>query len=117
MIEFQNGEQLLRKIMDDIKIDYEIANLGVKDIGDNKNVVHEIRFFLRCDFQDRFERELYVVHLNTDNLDNFINYEDLTKKNIVSWIEKSLGEHQIIHIKKLIEEKIKNSKKYMTPNF
>jgi hypothetical protein len=110
--------------MNNITFDYEIEALGVHNtLNEKNNVVYEIRVFLvgknkivtENTESESILKEYFVVHVPTNDLQNFIEYEQLTKQNVIEWIEKysnSLKSH-----KNNLIEKFHPKKQYLKPNF
>jgi hypothetical protein len=93
---------------------YEIIQVGTETKNRIENVVTEIRFF-HC--LNDFKR-LYVVHLLYENIrmEDYLLYTQVKKEGnqvLHPWIENTLGVEQIGHMKNLLIEDSKNTKKYI----
>lgn len=93
---------------------YEIVQVGTETKNRIENVVTEIRFF-HC--LNEFKR-LYVVHLTYENIrmEDYLLYSKVRKEGnqvLYPWIENTLGQEQIEHMKKLLIEDTKSTKKYI----
>ena len=93
---------------------YEIIQVGTETKNRIENVVTEIRFF-QC--LNEFKR-LYVVHLLYENIrmEDYLLYVQVKKEGnqvLYPWIENTLGTEQIEHMKSLLIEDSKNTKKYI----
>ena len=93
---------------------YEIVQIGTETKDIIENVVTEIRFF-HC--LKEFKR-LYVVHLTYENMsrEDYLVYPKVKREGnqiLYPWIENTLGEEQITHMKNLLIEDSKNTKQYI----
>ena len=93
---------------------YEIVQVGTETKNRIENVVTEIRLF-HC--LGEFKR-LYVVHLLYENIrmEDYLLYSRVKKEGnqvLYPWIENTLGTEQIQHMKNLLIEDSKNTKKYI----
>ena len=110
-----------------LSFEYEIQSLGIHDsIHGKNNVVYEIRTLFvgkkTITTESGFEEEtvsnlILIVHLPVDNVENFIEYKDLTKEHIMKWIEKHVSEKTIENYKMDLTEKLMPTKRYVKPNF
>lgn len=109
-----------------VEYSYEIEQLGVhKELHGRKNVIYEIRAFLvgkvnrvEENTTNTFsEKVFFVVHIPTDDLHKFIEYEKLTKEDIDDMIDRHTSE-QIKEVNKSrLFEQINPTKVYLKPNF
>lgn len=110
-------------------IDYEyiIDTLGIhNELKGKQNVVYEIRVVMQGTKRVvteqhtellHHETTFFVVHIPTDNLENFIDYNDLTKIQVEEWIKKYTPESVIENCKRNLKESFYPTKKYVKPNF
>ena len=92
---------------------YEIAQIGTETKNDIGDVVVEIRFF-HC--LETYKR-LYIVHLTNAEVDGYLLYSEVEEKGkqiLFPWIENTLGEEQIQHMKNLLIQDTENTKQYIT---
>jgi len=91
---------------------YEISQIGTETKNGIENVVTEIRFF-HC--LDKYKR-LYIVHLTYEEKE-YLLYSEVEKRGkqiLYPWIENTLGEEQIQHMKNLLIQDTENTKQYIT---
>ena len=91
---------------------YEISQIGTETKNGIENVVTEIRFF-HC--LDKYKR-LYIVHLTYEEKKCLLysEVEEKGKQILFPWIENTLGEEQIQHMKNLLIQDTENTKQYIT---
>jgi hypothetical protein len=91
---------------------YEISQIGTETKNGTENVVTEIRFF-HC--LDKYKR-LYIVHLSYEEKEYLLysEVEEKGKQVLYPWIENTLGEEQIQHMKNLLIQDTENTKQYIT---
>lgn len=83
------------------------------------NIVKEIYWSLTAineEFVSDFIANSITVDIFCDK-SNFINYSDLSKKQVIDWIQEILGEEKINNMKKILEEKIQSKIDYPTVIF
>lgn len=110
-----------------IEYEYMIDALGVENELDGKqNVVYEIRVTMQGTKKNITEQygealvhktTFFVVHIPTNDLENFVEYDKLTKSQIEEWIEKYAPPSVIENCKKNLRESLFPTKKYVKPNF
>ena len=108
--------------MDNITFDFEIDAFGVhNDFGGKKNVIYEIRTFLCCTLTEGdtsgTRKQLFVIHIPVDNLNNFVEYENVTKELATSWLEKHQSDNYIEDLKRRMINDLYPKQQYLKPNF
>ena len=97
--------------------DYEVIQFGLEKKGETSDVITEIRFLhtIRGDESEPINiKKLYVIHLEYGETTDYFTPENINKDDIKEIIETKLGENQINHMKKLIEDEYNaNVKKYV----
>jgi hypothetical protein len=102
----------------DIRFYFEIAQLGVhRELNGKNNVVYEVRCFVCGEKEGTIQRELIVLAIPTDNLDNFIEYEKLTKEIVEGWISSNYSDSHFNGHRKNIIELFYPTKYYTEPPF
>lgn len=112
-------------LSDNTEYDYEVENLGVhNELNGKKNVIYEIRLYITATKENITEeygkalitkKTFFVVPIPTENIKNFIEYENITKSDIISWTEKYCN--SIDNYKKSLEEQFYPKKQYLKPSF
>lgn len=112
--------------MEELIFDIEIENFGIyNELNGRKNVVYEIRAFYVGKLKRVFdggestseERELFVIHLPTDNLEDFVEYENVTKEVTVEWIKKHSDENLLKSMEDKVVKRLYPNQQYVKPNF
>lgn len=110
----------------ELSFDYEIESLGIHDsLHGKNNVVYEIRALFvgkktittESGFGETTTNSTLIVHLPVDNMENFIEYENLTKEHILEWIENNVSQKTIENYKMNLTEQLIPTKRYVKPNF
>jgi hypothetical protein len=103
----------------EITYSYEIDDFGVIiELNGKKNVVYEIRAFLVGRLENGAEqKQLFITRVPTDNLVEFIEFQDLTKELSDSWIEKYTSIEQMKNFKQKIIEMFYPKTTYFKPLF
>lgn len=79
-----------------ITYDWTISSLECHTKVDKKEkVVFNVHWRYGARDAEYFAETYGCESLNTDNLKNFVKYEDLTKETIVSWLEEAMGQEKI----------------------
>lgn len=113
-------------IMEDITFDIEIEHFGVyNELNGCNNVIHEIRAYYVGTVKKVFEggessetaNEYFVVHIPTTNLDNFIEYENITKEDAVRFITTHAHESLIPSLQNKVRKALLPQQQYLKPNF
>ena len=111
---------------DNITFDIEIEQFGVySELNGHKNVIHEIRAYCVGTIKRIFEggessetvREYFVVHIPTTNLNNFIEYENITKEDTINFINAHAPESLIPSLQNKIRKSLLPQQLYLKPNF
>ena len=71
-----------------------------------ENVIFTVHWRLNAEKDGHFASIYGSVGLNTDNLDNFTPYENLTHADIVSWVEATLGEEEVAKMKESLDKQL-----------
>lgn len=112
-----------------ITFDYEIESLGIYDsIHGKSNVVYEVRGLFvgkktittESGSGTTTKSLILVVNLPIkleNNSNSFIEYENLTKQDIVRWIEENTNQKTIDNHKINLIEQLSPTKRYVKPNF
>ena len=112
--------------MDNITFDFEIDAFGVhNELDGKKNVIYEIRTFMTAHLQiwsateqkSEKKKQLFITHLPVDNLNNFVEYENVTKEIALSWIEKYSTSGFIDNFKQKLKDDFYPKQQYLKPNF
>ena len=97
--------------------DYEVIQFGLEKKGETSDVITEIRFLhtVRGDESEPVNiKKLYVIHLEYGENTEYFTPGTVNKDIIKEIIETKLGEDQINHMKKLIEDEYnENIKRYV----
>lgn len=97
--------------------DYEVIQFGLEKKGETDNVITEIRFLhtIRGDESESVNiKKLYVIHLDYGQSTDYFTSENVNKDIVKEIIESKLGEDQISHMNKLIEDEYnENVKRYV----
>ena len=110
-------------------VDYEyiIDALGVQnELNGKENVIYEVRVTMQGTKKvvtEQYGESLvhkstfFVVNIPTDSLENFIEYDKLTKDKIEEWIKQYAPPSVIENCKRNLKELLSPTKKYVKPNF
>jgi hypothetical protein len=82
---------------------FRIERVGVKDIGDFKGVISELRYYFTGVDKNNDTKERLAVHsLNTENLaeDQFIPFEAVHSDLLHDWLKLSIQEDNLESMKK-----------------
>lgn len=103
----------------EIKYSYEIDEFGViTNLEDKKNVVYEIRAYLVGTLENGAQqKQLFITRIPTDNLNNFIEYQDLTKEISDSWIDSYTSSEQMESLKQKVVDMFYPKTAYYKPLF
>jgi len=88
-MEIREPELLNPTFYDDIAFEIKILSSETKDEEGIKDIVTKVNYKLRATYEDIYiEYENYIIFLD-DAIDtnNFVAFEDLTKEQVISWIE------------------------------
>jgi hypothetical protein len=112
---------------ENVQYEYFIDALGVQnELNGKENVVYEIRVTMQGTKKvvtEQYGESLlhkntfFVVHVPTDNLENFVEFDKLTKEQIEEWVEKYAPQSVLENCKKNLRELLFPTKKYVKPNF
>ena len=85
-----------------ITFDYDVRNLMVKDIGGLKNVVVSFTFVITAVKNNTARASFFPVELDPPT-NNFLQFENLTKQQVVDWALTTVGADQIAALQKGLE--------------
>lgn len=85
-----------------ITFDYDVRNLMVKDIGDLKNVVVSFTFVITAVKNNVERASFFPVDLDPPT-NNFLQFENLTKQQVVDWARATVGADQIAALQNGLE--------------
>jgi len=99
-------KQLKTFDLDKIEYEFIIDTVNVSDKEGFSDVVTEIRCFYRGTIGEEVKNRYYVHNLNPTNIDSktFININDVTKANLVEWLEKSIDANNLENLKRNVQE-------------
>lgn len=106
--------------MEDIDFSYKIESIGLKNIGEFKDVVSEFRYyFVGSDKNNNSQKRFYVLQANTSNLnvDTFIPVDKITLDILYDWIDKGINPANKFAMKKAIYELLYPEIKYVDQQF
>lgn len=103
----------------EITYSYEVDEFGViTDFQDKKNVVYEIRAYLVGTLENGAQqKQLFITRIPTDDLTNFVEYQDLTKEIANSWIESYTSVEQMQNLKQKVVDMFYPKTAYFKPLF
>lgn len=70
----------------------------LKQLNDGTGTVCEVEYSIDSSDGEVNRRHHDIVNLNTENIENFISYQDLTEEIVLNWVKESLGEERKNHI-------------------
>ena len=82
---------------------FRIETVGVKDIGDLKGVISEVRYYLTGVEKENFNiKERFAVHsFNVEDIEEqFIPFEDVGSDLLHDWLKLSVREDNVENMKK-----------------
>ena len=63
-------------------------------LNDGSGIVCHVRFNIQSNYQDITIQSIYRdIDLETENISNFIEYDNLTEEIVVSWIKNKIGSY------------------------
>lgn len=103
----------------DISFSIEFEAFGVKkEFQGRKNVIYEVRaWMVGTNTVGGSYKVYFVQHINTDDLDNFIEYENVTREDVVRWVYENASENHIEALKQKVLEEFFPQTEYLVPNF
>lgn len=108
--------------MSDIQYSFEIDALGVhNELNGLHNVIYEIRGNLIgtrvTEHGEGTYKQYFVISIPIDNLECFIQYKDITKQNVLDWIDVHMTPSLLESLKQSVYNQHYPKTKYLKPNF
>lgn len=89
---------------------------GLTQLNDQKGTVCKVSYNIESkDGKIKFVNPRDIL-LNTENIGNFIPYQNLTEEIVLNWIKESLGEERISQIEKYCEDNVNRLKNSPAPS-
>lgn len=90
-----------------ITYEYQVVKLKTIDTDDHSKIVKEIdfRYIGTDDTGAKYNVESFIT-LDTDNIDTFIEYADLTEETVAQWLTDNVHEDQTTDWQGIIENQI-----------
>jgi hypothetical protein len=92
--------------LNEIEYEFIVDTVNVTDIEGFSNVVTEIRCFYRGTIGEETKNRYYVHNLNPSNIspETFIDINDITKADLVKWLEDSVDANNLANLKRNVQE-------------
>lgn len=108
--------------IEELSYSYEIEAFGVHNELDGRtNVIYEIRGNLVAtritEHGEGSYKQYFVVHLPTDNIENFVEYKDITKQQAIDWLQINMTPSLLDSLKQSLYNQHYPKTKYLKPNF
>ena len=87
----------------------EIKDLVVAEqVGDKSNVVYKVEWFYVCedDVASVIVTTSKTLQLDVTDLSDFVEFDSLTKEQVIGWVEETLTENDIVELKAELDKKI-----------
>lgn len=89
-----------------INYTWTVDKLFTKKVQDKENYVVIVNYTVKGEDGNNSFEVKQIVNFNTENVDSFIDFNNLTNDIVVGWIKQSLGEGKISNIENLIKTRI-----------
>ena len=89
-----------------IEFSWDISKFYCSDTDDYSNVVHGIKARRYGSLNNHTTSELAEVFLETNNIETFIEFADITKETAIEWLESNLGEDKIAELDQIITNEL-----------
>ncbi len=106
--------------MEGIDFSYKIESVGLKDVGEFKDVVCEFRFYyVGTDKNNNSQKRFSVLQADTSNLDanTFIAADKVTLDILYNWIDRGINPTNKFQMKKAIYDLLYPEVRYVDQQF
>ena len=88
----------------------KLVDVYTSEIDGHEKVIFNVHWRVEKEDKDYSASSYGTQSLNTENIENFIPYDDVTSEMVEGWVKDAMGEEEVSNIESNLDQQIENKK-------